>query len=118
MKKYQRLVALLIKKTHDGTARWEQTSREGVFALSLPDYSVWISTTRNDTDPNTNDVFFQIVNSSGNIIDRFRDWEISEGIDDKGNFYKTLEELYQNARRVAFGVDKVLDKLLEELGKD
>ena len=117
MTKYQRLAALLIKKTEEGTASWEPTSREGVFALSLPDYSVWISMVRGE-DQDQQDVLFQIVNSGGAVIDRIRDVDIvDDHIADKPGFFKAIERLYEDARRQAFGVDKALDKLLEELGK-
>src|SRR5215212_162314 len=70
MNEYQRLVALLVKRTNEGTANWQPTSRNGVFSLSLPDYSVWISMIRSDED--TNDVMLQIVNSDGAVIDTIK----------------------------------------------
>ena len=113
--KYLRLVSLLIKRTSENTARWEQTSRDGVFALSLPDYTVRISMVRNVDD--TEDVKFHIVNSEGKVIDTFTDVEAAEGLVDKGPTYREMADLYDQARRQAFGVDKALDELIEELGR-
>jgi hypothetical protein len=113
MSKYQRLVDLLIKKTGEGTADWQTTSRQGVFSLSLPDFSVWIS--RLSSDEGSEDVWLHLVNSQGAVIDKIRDIDIAEGIDDKPAFYKRMDRLYQDARRQAFGVDQALDKLIAEL---
>ncbi len=115
MTKYQQLVALLIKRTRAGTAGWEPTSRNAVFSLSLPDYGVWISMV--DSEQGSHDVLFQIVNSSGAVIDSFRDVDVAANLSDKRASYEEMERLYQDARRQALGVDKALDSLIEELGK-
>jgi hypothetical protein len=114
MNKYQRLVALLIKRTKAGSAHWEPTAGQGMFALSLPDYSVRISKVENEQEDGIDDVFFQIVNSNGAVIDSFRDVDV---VLENELTYRDMESLYENARRIAFGVDQALDKLLEELDK-
>jgi hypothetical protein len=113
--KYLRLVSLLIKRTNENTAQWEPTSRDGVFALSLPDYTVRISIVRGGDD--TQDVTFQIVNSEGTLIDTFTDNDAAAGLSDKTPAYRDISNLYDQARRQALGVDKALDQLIEELGK-
>src|SRR6266542_7019849 len=118
MNKYQRLANLLIKKTREKNAGWQPTSRNGVFSLSLPDYSVLISmVSSRDDDPSApDDVLLQIVNADGTVIDRARDTEIAEGMPsaDQRAFYTAIQEMYEQARRQAFGVDQALDKLIEE----
>lgn len=115
MSRYQRLVALLIKKTKEGTAGWQPTSRNGVFSLSLPDYGVLIAMT--SEAPNQEDVQFQIINSSGTVIDKFTDVDVAADDPDKQTAYRDMATLYHDARRQALGVDKALDKLIEELEK-
>src|SRR5688572_1603571 len=114
--KYWRLVSILIDKTEAGTANWEATSREGTFALSLADYSVWI--TMVPSEDFGEDVLFQIVNSGGVIIDSFRDVDAAAELVDKRDAYAKMERLYHAARRKGMGVDEALDTLINELGKD
>ena len=116
-KKYLQLVQLLIKKTDEETATWEPTSKEGVFSLSLPDYSVRISQVRNEDEPNATDVLFQIVDAQGRLIDAFRDLDAAAELSDKRQAFEAMERMYKQARRVALGVDKALDTLIEQLGK-
>jgi hypothetical protein len=114
--KYGVLVSLLIEKTDQGTAGWETTTREGVFSLSLPDYSILISQVPNEEGPEQ-DVRFQIVDAEGTVIDFFRDLDAAADVSDKTVAYRAMEKLYGDARRSALGVDKALDALIAELSK-
>jgi hypothetical protein len=118
LRKYRRLINLLIKRTEAGTANWEPTSRDDMFAVSFPEFSVRVSQQRSNS---AIDVVFEIVNSSGTVIDRFTDTEIGEGFGsslDQREFYKSAANLYDGARRHALGVDEALDSLIAELDKD
>lgn len=116
--KYRRLVDLLVKRTAARTAKWEPTVEDGVFQISLPDFSVQISK-REDREGST-DVVFNIVDQWGTKIDAFTDSEVGSSINvnERSGFYENMLRLYTDARRTALGVDSALDKLLEELGKD
>ena len=66
------------------------------------------------------DVFFQIVNASGNVIDSFKDWEAADKDlpqEVRDAWYKKMNDLYLNARRTALGVEQALDKLIAELSR-
>src|SRR5258705_8645175 len=115
--KYMRLVGLLIARTDAKTAPWEPTGRDGVFALSLPDYTVWLARARNRDNNSAWDIVFSILNSDGDVIDSFRDVDAASDLPDSATAYRQMENLYDKARRKALGVDKALDKVIEELGK-
>ncbi len=118
--KYLQLVALLIKKTKAGTADWQATAREGVFSLSLPDYSVLITQVRNEASSSAKDVLFQIIDADGRTVDAFKDWQATAAIPESSRqeWWRGMAALYDDARRKALGVDKALDTLIQQLGKD
>ncbi len=118
--KYWQLVSLLIDRSKQGTASWQPTSREGVYALSLPEYGVLISMVAGRGDLyETQDVFFQIVNSQGRVIDTFRDADVARDFDDhdQPEMYRQMEQLFHDARRKALGVDEALNQLITQLKK-
>jgi len=114
--KYVQLIQRLIKRTEDGTANWEPTSRDGVFALSLSDFTVRLSALQSGGGSPL--IHFEIVNSLGTVVDKFTDADAGHELDDAGEFFKRSENMYDLARRKAFGVDAALDSLLAELDKD
>jgi len=115
--KYRQLIALLVKRTDAGAA-WEPTERDGVFALSLPDYTVQISQRRRQDAQD--DINIQIVGWTGTTIDSFTHRDVARGLppEEYQIVYSSMFELFEKARRKALGVDVALDKLIQELGKE
>lgn len=65
------------------------------------------------------DYVVELMNADGRIIDRFSDVTL-EGTDPSPggghpNHFVRMRELYETARRQAFGVDQALDEILKEL---
>ena len=113
--KYFRLAELLMKRTSDGAAGWEPTSKDGVFQLNLPDYSVLISLARNKETGELVDVELRIIGPEGREIDRVRDTELGDLSPNPTMFYQAMMTMYNEARRKAMGVDTALDALLRNL---
>jgi hypothetical protein len=116
--KYWRVVKALIRKTNSGEAKWEPTPVDGVFSISLPDYSIRIW--RSEDDVGSQRVMFSIVDSSGTVIDTFSDGEIRAGVNPTQTIetYREVTRLAESARRQAMGIDKALDSLIEELERE
>lgn len=119
MNKHAQLTDILVEKTAAGTAKWEPTSKDDTFALSLADFTVRISAipTR-EPGVQGQDTLIEIVNSGGAIIDSFTDVELAAETGARPEAtYKKMNSLYTSARRAALGVDAALDKLIEELDR-
>lgn len=108
------LVTKLANKTAIGRIQWEPTNAKDTFQIAFPDYTVMISQVFND-DTQEIDYFISIYNFTGSLIESVSDVELK---DDFENAYKTMEELYESARRIAMGVDSALDSLLQSLDAD
>lgn len=103
------LVARLYRKTKQNKINWEKTIEEDVFQTNFPGFSVRLF-------PKDGDMYLQIYNDEGLLIDQVIDTEIrGESIEGEGPF-GAMTNMHALARRNALGVDKVLDSLLEELG--
>lgn len=111
--KFVRVVQLLLKKTlEDEDIIWEETSSEGMFSASFSDWSVLIGIRPSRSTPDSEDVFIQLVNYQGNVIDEIDDEDMRVYIDDA---YNRMSDLYQAARRRALGVDEALNDILRNL---
>ena len=108
------LVQRLVDRTDQGKVSWEITADEGTYQASFPNYSVRLFTRRqfnyNDDDV---DYVMTIHDESGEMVDEITDSALKDsGFDDA---YKRMKHLYNEARRKAKGVDKVIEGLLSEL---
>ena len=112
--KYLRLIERLVAKTNEGTANWEVTARDGMYALPGSKYSVAI--TKEWTSSDEWDVLIHLLDSVGDIVDTVRDTElVHDSPMPNAKFFQTLNELYDRARRKASGIEQALDSVLDEL---
>jgi len=109
------LVQRLIERTDQGKVSWEVTSQSGVFMASFPAYSVLLSTRRNYIDPERPpDYIVAIHDEEGSLVDEISDFTLNaSGFEDA---FTRMGHLYEEARRKAMGVNKIIDGLLAELG--
>lgn len=107
--KYMQLVKRLIARQSQGKLDWNATEVEGVFQLSFPDYSLRIYERQSRAGT---DIVIALYNEEGTQIDEFTDVSLHQEWEES---YLEMSGLYAEARRVALGVDKALDSLLNEL---
>ena len=116
--KIYKLILNLYDKTKNGEVKWAR-SIDKEFITSFRDYSVGVSqakytryTGRNLRDSN---VILKIYDAGGEEIESTASTDFDT---DSGalNAYDMLDYIYENARRMALGVDTALDTLLMELG--
>lgn len=123
-KKSYDLVEKIFEKTISGKLKWEQTLDENVFQVIFPEYAVKISWEEPNCETLTeeqaellNEIHkfpvLKVYNSIGNQIQEIGFYEIYN----EDNIYKKLCEIYEEAKNIAYNVDKSIDELMTELDK-
>ena len=116
--KVGRLVVLLLDKTVRGELRWEQTETEGVYQAAFPSYSARIASQPTREDGRGVDYVLGIYNEEGAKVHEVDDIDLREGMGGGSEAYKTMQQLYQAARRIAMGVEDAVDDILSFLHED
>ncbi|OGG48863.1 MAG: hypothetical protein A3F84_28115 [Candidatus Handelsmanbacteria bacterium RIFCSPLOWO2_12_FULL_64_10] len=111
--KLSSFVVRLYRKTRSGELQWKQTGARDVFMAQFTKYSVFI---HKCFDEDERSEFFKLViwNEDGEVVEELPSYVLREHVQEADEM---LSEMYSTARRVAMGVDKALDALLEDLGK-
>ncbi len=113
--KIYKLILGLYQKTQTGEVKWAR-SIDAEFIASFQRYSVGVSQSqmpnRRTGKPNT---YLKIYDAVGEEIESASSDDF-DGDSDAGNAPAMLAYIYENARRLAMGVDTALDTLLMELG--
>ncbi len=113
------LVMALAERTKNGQLDWKPTEDESQFQVSITENTVRIHM---DTSGSTADMYIYLLNKEGVTIDSFSDVDLNEsGIQPPGGragWFAFMRELYESARRSAYGANKILDELLKSLKKD
>lgn len=110
--KVARIIQGVARQTNAGKIDWEVTESEGTFQASFPNYSIRLSYTEAEMGL---DYWFTIINNEGLVIESVSDVQLRPELD---GAFKIMESLYVNSRRVALGVDKALDELLNIFDED
>lgn len=110
--KIVRIIQGVIRQTNAGKIDWEVTESEDTFQASFPNYSIRLSYTESNMGK---DYWLTIINNEGLVIESVSDVDVKSELEGS---YKIMEGLYANARRVALGVDKALDELLNIFDDD
>ncbi|MGJ5076734.1 hypothetical protein [Bradyrhizobium oligotrophicum] len=112
-----RLVKTLYDKSRAGHVDWQVGIGDDEFQVSSAEYTIKISTKAGRQG--STDYVIAVLNDEGTVVDRFTDVELdSEEGSQLGQWYGTMRELHDMARRHARGADKALDAILKELGED
>ncbi|ULO25242.1 hypothetical protein [Methylocystis sp. SB2] len=115
--KQMKLVNKLVELTNAGELEWKQSVKNDVFQLSLRDNTIMIKLNHDDFD--IPDVEIDLINGDGQLVESFTDSnlradnESPEEMRDK--WYSLMSDLYESARRIALGADKVLNEILSDL---
>ena len=98
----------VLSQSKQGQLPWAETSDEYRFVVSFPKSSVSIS--RRPWEHDRDWIYvFSVHNQLATEVDTLRS-------NPGDNLHNMLEELFENARRVALKPDEVLDDLLTRLG--
>lgn len=115
VQKYRDLVKRLYTKTNDGSLTWKQDWDGEVFS-KIGEISVHLRETRNSEGEPLE--LIDIKSLNGKVIDTFSDEFLSGSpveISGLNSYYDLMDNLHETARRNASGVDKAIDKLLDDL---
>lgn len=112
--KIAKLLNLLIEKTESGELEWEPTVKSDVFQANFPRYSVRILTREGETGFDL-DIVLQIINEEGMIVESVSDPQVSDFIE---SAFLRMRALHASARRIAMGVDRALDEIIDFLEPD
>ena len=105
------LIHHLHERSLDGTLEWTDSLVRNAFEVSLSNYTIRVST--EDADYRVS-----IIDGFGRIVESFTDVDLDgEPAARTHTYYKMLSEIYDMARRIAYGVDEALDYILDELKK-
>ncbi len=109
------LAERLFSKTKAGELNWQETADENVYQVAFPGYALHIGEREFEDEPY---IFIRLYNADGALMEDFDDGDLRNDVLPAGqaSFYGMMLETYNSARRVAMGVERALDKILEELG--
>lgn len=113
--KQKNLIELLSKKTNEGKLDWRPGALENSYQVSFRSNSVMLA----EADGlRATDYVVYLADANGEVVDKFSDNELraeNSGNDWTGNWFEVMRDLFQSARRVALGSDKILNSILDEL---
>jgi hypothetical protein len=109
MEKQRRLVETLVERTMNGLIAWKETAENGTYQVSFASNSVQIK----KDGPDDEDIIIDLINDEGVAVDSFSDRDIEAS--EPGKYFRMMKDLYQRARRIALGSERILDNILGEL---
>ena len=98
--KQEKLIERLLEKTLHGQISWSEGIRSGVYQTSFPNSTIKIEENEED------DICISIFNEEAKLIESFRETDLPP------IYSMKFRKLYENARRIALGAEKVLDDVL------
>ena len=116
----QRLVKItkkLCELTDIGKISWEETASKNVFQTPFSNYTLHIALRSNKDAADLEDIVITIFNDEGISIESFTDEDIGH-LDDffnGENTYRSMNRLYDRARRISLGSEQALNEILSEL---
>ncbi|MDW7552608.1 MULTISPECIES: hypothetical protein [Azospirillum] len=114
--KFAELVDLLDVKTADSSLLWYDDGSDSRFFAQLGAFSIRIYRVSLEFGDDF-DIYIEIVDENGDVIDSFSDLSLKDLNTDKINYYRKMNKLYVAARRSAKGADKAIDSVISELKK-
>ena len=123
-KTYQ-LIQNLLVETGKGNIKWQETSDSNIFQTSFPKYSLQITYEERvdaEVQGNTTDYILRLYNNKSVLIEELSDVTILEEnrdilrhFDSKLLPYNIMRELYNTARRQAYGTEEAIDNILDHI---
>lgn len=116
--KQMKLVQKLADLTRVGSLEWKPSVKNDVFQLSFRDNTIRIGQNVLPGFEGARDIQIQLINGEGELVESFTDVDLENDIENPrppGNWYPLMSDLYESARRIALGAEKVLDELLSDL---
>ncbi|MEN6441924.1 MAG: hypothetical protein ABFD97_25465 [Syntrophobacter sp.] len=118
LEKQAEFVKRLHGRTLDGDLNWYKTESDGVFQFQFPDYLVQVYQRWADDNEDTVYTYISIFNKEGGLIDTFNDTALSESESMGADSTFFMVDLYENARRIAMGMEQALDNLIYILDQE
>jgi len=112
--KQKRLVEHLLKRSRASAIEWQETALDGAFQVSFKDNTVRIQMPET-ASPTI--VVIELINEHGTTVDSFNDEDL-DGSTEVTKYFGKMRELYETARRIALGSDRILNEILADLGDD
>lgn len=118
LEKQAEFVRRLHGRTGQGDINWYATETDGVFQAEFPEYLVQIFQKLIDENDNAVATYISIFTKEGRLIDTFDDRGLSEADSMGSDAFLFMADLYENARRIAMGLEQTLDILIDMLGQE
>jgi len=110
------LVERLHRRTQERKVQWGETPKDGVFQAEFGGIIVTLQLRPDPQYPEEPDYIVRILNDEGRLVEQFTNNDLSSLAENAERHpYRLMSELYDDARRLAMGVDRALDTLLNEL---
>jgi len=118
IEKEAEFVRRLHARTANGDITWYKTDTDGVFQVQLQDYLVQVNQRWADENGDSVYTYVTVFNNEGGLIDSFNDNMLleSEALGADASFL--MSELFENARRIAMGMEQALDDLIFVLDQE
>jgi len=116
MEKQKRLVDRLLTMTLLGQLAWKSALGDRNFQVAFGAASLAIKAAR-PSDLSTPDYEISLYKSDGTEVETFTDGDLyrAEGASGPNIWRQKMHDLHEHARRTAFGAEKILNSILEEL---
>jgi hypothetical protein len=114
------LAEKLNEQTRTGKITWETTASSNSFQTAFPQYTVRIARYSSDDEDRAPDYALIINDESGKTLESVTDVSLQAAVKPAlpgGKAFLVMQELYNNARRGALGVDAAIESLLKSLGE-
>jgi hypothetical protein len=112
-KKLEDLVYKLAERTRSGKLAWEGTARQGVYQAAFPNY--YVNLFDRDAPDGTTDYVLRIFNREGTLVDEIADVDFARERERVPTPYITMQEMFNQARRIVMGADQAVDEILASL---
>lgn len=107
-----KVIKVLYAKTLAKEVHWDTTQRSNSFVVSFPNYSVELT---EDNGEMGIDYWLSIIDDEGETVESVSDNDLSAAFPDA---YSVMKQTFAEGRRIAMGVDKALDDILQLLDPD
>jgi len=103
--KSQALIKKLIEKDKKREITWKTTVDSAKYIVEMKDFSITVT---RRLPPR---IEIDILNQNGLIVEKYR-------VGERNELWSELDNMYENAHRVALGVDEAVENISNELDSD